>query len=215
VEIITTDTQTIKKSKEINTVIETVYTQKPQLAVLKPVSVKTVNIGDIIENTVVFAGENKPTIQVVTITDSTNKITVVGSRIIPVVYEPSVTIKPIAPIRFIPLTYIDRLKEKIVELKAIIQSINTPQIDYHSVSVEDWGNSKKYTVVVQTTSGKEQNVFVVDKPTSKVEKVTTTVVSEKTIYTQTIVDKYGETVTVSNQPEQIAILVPQYPQVVT
>jgi len=215
VEIITTDTQTIKKSKEIKTVIETVYTQKPQLAVLKPVSVKTVNIGDIIENTVVFAGENKPTIQVVTITDSTNKITVVGSRIIPVVYEPSVTIKPIAPIRFIPLTYIDRLKEKIVELKAIIQSINTPQIDYHSVSVEDWGNSKKYTVVVQTTSGKEQNVFVVDKPTSKVEKVTTTVVSEKTIYTQTIVDKYGETVTVSNQPEQIAILVPQYPQVVT
>ena len=214
-EIITTDTQTIKKSKEIKTVIETVYTQKPQLAVLKPVSVKTVNIGDIIENTVVFAGENKPTIQVVTITDSTNKITVVGSRIIPVVYEPSVTIKPIAPIRFIPLTYIDRLKEKIVELKAIIQSINTPQIDYHSVSVEDWGNSKKYTVVVQTTSGKEQNVFVVDKPTSKVEKVTTTVVSEKTIYTQTIVDKYGETVTVSNQPEQIAILVPQYPQVVT
>jgi len=215
VEIITTDTQTIKKSKEINTVIETVYTQKPQLAVLKPVSVKTVNIGDIIENTVVFAGENKPTIQVVTITDSTNKITVVGSRIIPVVYEPSVTIKPIAPIRFIPLTYIDRLKEKIVELKAIIKSINTPQTEYHSVSVEDWGNSKKYTVVVQTTSGKEQNVFVVDKPTSKVEKVTTTVVSEKTIYTQTIVDKYGETVTVSNQPEQIAILVPQYPQVVT
>ena len=214
-EIITTDTQTIKKSKEINTVIETVYTQKPQLAVLKPVSVKTVNIGDIIENTVVFAGENKPTIQVVTITDSTNKITVVGSRIIPVVYEPSVTIKPIAPIRFIPLTYIDRLKEKIVELKAIIKSINTPQTEYHSVSVEDWGNSKKYTVVVQTTSGKEQNVFVVDKPTSKVEKVTTTVVSEKTIYTQTIVDKYGETVTVSNQPEQIAILVPQYPQVVT
>ena len=214
-EIITTDTQTIKKSKEIKTVIETVYTQKPQLAVLKPVSVKTVNIGDIIENTVVFAGENKPTIQVVTITDSTNKITVVGSRIIPVVYEPSVTIKPIAPIRFIPLTYIDRLKEKIVELKAIIKSINTPQTEYHSVSVEDWGNSKKYTVVVQTTSGKEQNVFVVDKPTSKVEKVTTTVVSEKTIYTQTIVDKYGETVTVSNQPEQIAILVPQYPQVVT
>ena len=58
-------------------------------------------------------------------------------------------------------------------------------------------------------------MFVVDKPTSKVEKVTTTQVSEKKVFSQTIVNKYGETVSTSNQPDQITTLVPQYPQVVT
>jgi hypothetical protein len=163
----------------------------------------------------VFAGENKPTIQVVTITDSSSKITVVGSKIIPVVFEPSVTIKPVAPIRFIPIKIIDLIKQKITELQAIIDSIKVAQTDFDSVSVEDWGNTKKYTVVVQVPSGKEQNVFVFDKSTNKVEKVTTTQVVEKKVFSQTVVNKYGETVNTSNQPEQIAVLLPQYPQVVT
>lgn len=106
-------------------------------------------------------------------------------------YEPWVAVKPVSPIRFIPVSSLDFLQQKTVELKEITSLLKVPHTSYESISVEDWGNTKKYTVVVQTPSGKEQNAFVVDKSTSKVEKVTTTEVVEKKVYTQTVVNKHG------------------------
>lgn len=55
VEVTVTNKKVIKESKEIQTVVQNVYREKPQLIKLPAVAVQTVTYGNIEENTVVFS----------------------------------------------------------------------------------------------------------------------------------------------------------------
>ena len=102
----------------IQTVVENVYKEKPQLKILPAVSIQTVTYGDIEENTVVFAKEKKTTVQVTTVTNKkTDKTTVIGSKILPVIYKPWVPVKPVVPVRVIPAVFIEKLKKSVVEIE--------------------------------------------------------------------------------------------------
>ena len=170
------------------------YKEKPQLAILPAVSIKTVNYGDIEESTVVFAKEKKTTVQVTSITDKkTKKTSVIGSKILPVIYKPWVPVKPVVPIRTIPAVFIEKVKKTSTEIKEITRQIETVGSTVEEISVVDLGNVKKYTAIVKTDKGKEQNVFIVDKVTKKVEKIQTATVKKTTekVFSQTVVNNFG------------------------
>lgn len=96
----------IKESKEIQKVIDYVYKEKPQLAVLVPTTTKTVTYGDIIEDTVVFTGKKQSTVQVTTITNTKTKtVTILDSKVIPIIYQPiqPAVIRPQLPIYALPI----------------------------------------------------------------------------------------------------------------
>jgi hypothetical protein len=112
-----TNKKFIKESKEIQTVVQNVYREKPQLIKLPAVAVQTVTYGNIEENTVVFS-EKKTTVQVTTTTDKkTNKVTVLGSKVLPVIYKPSAPIRPVVTVEVIPSVLIKELKKTSVEIR--------------------------------------------------------------------------------------------------
>ena len=107
-EVITTNKKVIKESKEIQTVVKNVYKEKPQLIDMPAVSVKTVTYGDMEESTVVFAKERKSTIQVTTTKDiKTEKVKVISSKVLPVIYKPWVPIEPVVEVEYIPTVLIE------------------------------------------------------------------------------------------------------------
>lgn len=123
-ETTTTSQTTIKETKEIQTVVQNIYIEKPQLAILKPVSVKNVQYGDLEESTVVLAGEKKPTIQVTSVVNvKTQEVRIISEKVLPIIYTPAVEIKPIVSIRYIPIPLIQTLQKRINELLDITRMI--------------------------------------------------------------------------------------------
>ena len=123
-EVVSTSKVVIKESKEIQTVVQEVYHQKPQLAVLKPISVKNVQYGDLEESTIVFGGVKKSTVQVTSIVNKkTKEVKIISEKLIPVIYRPEVEIKPIIPIRYIPIPFLKTIQKKMTELVEITSMI--------------------------------------------------------------------------------------------
>ena len=211
-----TSKKVIKESKEIQKVIKQVYIEKPQLINLPAVSVNTVTYGDIEETTIVFAKEKKTTIQTTTVTNKkTKKVTILGTKILPVVYEPSKPIECVPP-RIIPQVFIEKIKKTSVEVQKVTKKVETINSKVVEIAVVDLGEVKKYTTIVQTDSGKEQNVIIYHKETKKVEVVQTTIVKEKVkkVFHQTVVNKFGETVTTCSSTDLIVKEVPQVTEII-
>ena len=65
-----------------------------------------------------MAKEKKTTVQVTTVTDKkTKKTTVIGKKILPIIYRPSVPVTPVLPIRVIPTVFIEKMKKVSVEIE--------------------------------------------------------------------------------------------------
>lgn len=122
VQVITTNTQIIQESTEIKTVMQTIVKEKPQLSMLTPVAVKTVTYGNTEESTIVLVAEGKQSVQITTTYDkTTNVVSLVSSKMLPIIYQPWVQIVPVSPIQFIPITYLPIFRVKVPEMDQILK----------------------------------------------------------------------------------------------
>jgi hypothetical protein len=83
-------------------------------------------------------------------------------------------VNPIIPIQVIPAPAIAVATRKMPEITQIItsvQSVTTTKIE--TLTVEDYGNVKKYIAIVPKDAGKQEFVYYFDKTTLNVQTVQT------------------------------------------
>jgi hypothetical protein len=236
VETVTNDKKVIKESKEMQKVIDYVYKEKPQLAVMVPTTTKTITYGDITEDTVLFTGEKQTTVQVTTITNKkTQVVTILDSRIIPITYQPirpavfapgqpiyaqpiypirPIYIQPMLPIQVIPTPALPIAIKQFPEIKNILASVEASEgkgVKIQEVTVEEFTSVKKYITVTETEKGKSQLVYVFDKGTNEIKLIQTVPILTviKPVFVETKTNAQGEQVTTSTSVDQVVVKVPE------
>lgn len=85
-------------------------------------------------------------------------------------------VNPIIPIQVIPAPAIAAATRKMPEITQIIslvQSVTTTKTKIETLTVEDYGNVKKYIAIVPKDAGKQEFVYYFDKTTSVLQNVQT------------------------------------------
>jgi hypothetical protein len=162
IETISNNYTEITTSEETETVIRTIRRKKPQFINAIPISAKTVQYGEITETTLIFTDFWKSSEYPVQITTTSNKKTgtveVLDTRQVSIKDS---TIKgminPIIPVQVIPAPAIAVATRRMPEITRIIssvQSVTTTTTKIETLTVEDYGNVKKYIAIVPKGTGK-------------------------------------------------------------
>lgn len=121
--------------------------------------------------------------------------------------------KPITYINVIPGAMIQVTSKKITEIKDIISDIRNiikKDVVLESLTVEDYGNVKKYIAVLPTPTFKQEFVYIFDKKTKTItliDSFTIPLQIESFVYEQTV-NKYGEKVIQSTSVIEVVASIP-------
>ena len=194
---ITSNIKRITATVEVQVVLKTLKKTKPQLAVLTPLSSRSVTYGDNVENTIVLGDQFKATVQVTSLYNKqTQTSTIVDTKIIEIDLRTLETeIAPVTLVHTIPISAIPVALKKFPEIKQITKTVETSTVgSLESISSEDFGTVKKYVVITSTSTGKVQNIFLYNKESQSVNFLQTlpaVPVTEQTLY-QTKTNQFGE-----------------------
>ncbi len=171
IEVVTNNITEIVTTEEIDTVIRTIRIKKPQFVTAKPIAAKTVTYGTIVETTLVFSDATQTTLRPIQVTSvlntKTKTVEIIDSRSISVT-EPTVVAVQL-PIQTIPAPAIKIAAKKNTEITQIITSVQkttTKTTQIETLTVEDFGNVKKYVAIVPVADGKQEIVYFYDKTTN-------------------------------------------------
>lgn len=124
---------------------------------VEPTTVQTIAFGNFIEKTFILDQQDQQ-IQVTTLYNKTSEsYTILDSKNLTAKVEEVIT-KPITYINVIPGAIIQVTAKKITEIKDIISDIRTitkKDVVLESLTVEDYGNIKKYIAVLPTPTLKQ------------------------------------------------------------
>jgi hypothetical protein len=171
IEVVTNNFTEITTTEETDTIIRTIRRRRPMFIAAKPISSKKVTYGDIVESTLVFSDLEEVTLRPIQITSilntKTNKVDIVDSRPILVRNPASGTV--VNPVQTIPAPAIRTAAKKNDEITKIItevQKVTTSTTQIETLTVEDFGNVKKYVAIATTDAGKIEVVYFFDKATN-------------------------------------------------
>jgi hypothetical protein len=210
IEVVTNNITEIVTTEEIDTVVKTIRIKRPQFVTAKPVAAKTVTYGTIVETTLVFSDITQTTLRPIQITSilntKTNTVEIIDSRSISVSEATSVAIQH--TVQTIPAAAIKIAARKNTEITQIITSVQqstTKSTQIETLTVEDFGNVKKYVAIVPTQEGKQEIVYFYDKTAYSLKQISSrsvTVVVNPLVYSESV-NQHGETVISSTSVQKI------------